>query len=194
MKMKLVALVAALGLGLSACETATPYQPLAHGAKVSGGFTDQKLDAEHYRVSFEGNTLTSRATVETYLLYRAAELTLSQGFDWFETVDRHTEGQKRSFVEPSPFYGAGYGYWHPYWRYYGGLGGYGGHGYGWRGWDPFWGDPFFGDRLDVETVEKFQTSAEIVVHKGPKPDNLAKAFDAHQVTANLGPKIQRPTS
>ena len=178
-----------LALSLSACETATPYQPLSHASKAPGGFTDQKLDADHYRVSFQGNTLTSRATVETYLLYRAAELTVAQGYDWFETVDRHTQGETRTYSTPSPFYG-GFGYWHPYWRYYGGFGGYGGRG--WRGWDPFWGDPFWGDSLDVQTVEKFETTAEIVVHHGPKPAGEAKAFDAHEVISNLGSKIQRP--
>ncbi len=195
MKMHLAATMAVLGLALSlsACETATPYQPLVKGAKVSGGFTDQKLDADHYRVSFEGNSLTSRATVESYLLYRAAELTVSQGFDWFEAVDRHTEKTQNTYYNSYGYNSFGYdsfgyGYWQPYWRYYGGFGG----GRGWRGWDPYWGSPFWGEGGRAETVEKFQTSAEIVVHHGPKPANEARAFDAHEVIANLGPKIQRP--
>jgi hypothetical protein len=81
--MKITAAIAAIGLvvGLSACETATPYQPLQQHSEVSGGFTDQRLDQNHARVTFQGNTVTSRETVETYLLYRAAEVTISQGFD-----------------------------------------------------------------------------------------------------------------
>ena len=186
MKMHLAATVAVLGLalGLSACETATPYQPLAKGGKVSGGFTDQKLDADLYRVTFEGNSLTSRATVESYLLYRAAELTVNQGFDWFEAVDRHTDHTQSTYYDSF-----GPGYWRPYWRYYGAFG----YGRGWRGWDPYWDSPFWGEGGQTETVEKFQTSAEIVVHHGPKPESDAKAFDAHQVIANLAPKIQRPS-
>jgi hypothetical protein len=189
MNMKTAAIIAAmgLGLGLTACETATPYQPLEHGTSISGGFTDQRLDADHFRVSFQGNTLTSRATVETYLLYRAAELTTSQGFDWFETIDRHTDRDRRTYLDPDPFYGPGYafGYFRPSWRYYGG-------GFGWRSWGPFWGDPFWGDTAEVETVQKFEATAEIAMHHGPKPEGDPKAFDARAVISNLGPKIERP--
>jgi hypothetical protein len=189
MNMKTAAIVAALGLGLglTACETATPYQPLEHGTAISGGFTDQRLDADHFRVSFQGNTLTSRATVESYLLYRAAELTTSQGFDWFEAIDRHTDRDRRTYLDPDPFYGPGYafGYFRPSWRYYGG-------GFGWRTWGPFWGDPFWGDTAEVETVQKFEATAEIAMHHGPKPEGDPKAFDARAVIANLGPKIERP--
>ncbi|HWA61707.1 MAG TPA: hypothetical protein VG939_10045 [Caulobacteraceae bacterium] len=187
MNIKTLALIAAMAapLGLAACETATPYQPLAAGNATAGGFKDQQLDADHFRVSFSGNSMTSRETVETYLLYRAAELTLSAGADWFETVDRHTDRDRRTYYDPDPFYGRpGYawGYWRPYWRYHG--------GWGWRTWDPFWGDPFWGDT--VTTVDRYQAEAEIVVHKGPKPEGDRRAFDAHEVVANLGPKIVRP--
>ena len=177
--MKINAAIAAIGLvvGLSACETATPYQPLRSGAQASGGFTDQRLDQNHFRVTFQGNTVTPRETVESYLLYRAAELTVSQGFDWFETTDRHTERDRQTYIDP--LYGPGpygYGFW---WRAWG--------GYGWGAWGPYWGD------ATVETVQKFQASAEIVMQHGPKPVTDPKALDAREVLANLAPKIQRPT-
>ncbi|MDQ2860300.1 MAG: hypothetical protein M3T55_06155 [Pseudomonadota bacterium] len=191
MKMKTAAVAAALILAgaLAACETATPYQPLEKGTAASGGFTDQRLDNDHFRVTFQGNSLTSRETVETYLLYRAAELTVDQGFDWFETVDRHTERDRRTYADPDPFYGPGYafGYWRPYWSYYG-------PGYGWRGWGPLWGDPFWAGSVNIQTVQKFQATAEIVMGHGPKPSADARAFDARAVIANLGPKIQRPAA
>ena len=184
-----LALIAVLGLvvGLTACETATPYQQLEHGTRVSGGYTEQKLDADHFRVVFKGNTLTSRGTVESYLLYRAAELTIAQGYDWFETVDRHTERDKRTYVDADPFYGPGYryGFFRPYWSFYG-------RGYGWRSWGPFWGDPFWGDTATVQTVERFEASAEIAMHHGPKPTGDARGLEAREVISNLGPKIQRP--
>lgn len=190
MNTKTAAVIVAIGLsfGLGACETATPYQPLQQGSAVSGGFSDQRLDKNRFRVTFQGNTLTSRETVETYLLYRAAELTVAQGYDWFETVDRHTERDRRTYVDPDPFYGPGYawGYWRPSWRYYGG-------GFGWRAWGPFWGDPFWADSVDIQTVQKFEASAEIVMQHGPRPASDPRAMDAHEVLANLGPKIQRPT-
>jgi len=188
---KTVAALASLVLlgALSACTTATPYQPNIKGQAVAGGYSEQQLEADRFRVTFTGNSLTSRETVEGYLLYRAAELTLAQGSDWFEVVDRHTDRTQHTYVEPDPlyrpWYGPGFGAWHPYWRYYGG-------GFGWRGWDPYWGDPFWADRMDVRTVEKFEASAEILLHKGAKPQADPRAFDARAVIANLGPRIQRP--
>jgi len=187
MNPKGIACIAAVSLavGVAGCETATPYQPLQHGATASGGFTDQKLDDNHFQVTFQGNTMTSRATVETYLLYRAAELTVGQGFDWFETTDRHTDRDKRNYIDPSYGPGYAYGYWRPAWRFYGG-------GFGWRWWGPYWGDPFWGPGPEIDSVQKFETSAEIVMAHGPKPADDPRALDARAVLANLGPKVQRP--
>lgn len=186
-----IGLAVALGLsiGLAGCETATPYQPLAKGSATAGGFTDQQIDADHFRITFDGNSLTSRETVETYLLYRAAELTVAKGFDWFEMVDRHTDKDKRTYVDPDPFSGPGYawGYWRPYWAFYG-------PGYGWRGWDPFWGSPFWADGGQVQTVQKFKAGAEIAMGHGPKPAGDVRAFEARAVMANLESKIQRPVT
>src|SRR3546814_10899027 len=88
-------------------------------------------------VSFSGNSLTSRETVERYLLFRAAELTVQQGFDHFILVDRNTDRKTRTYVD-RPFGPGPYGFWGPSWRFYG--------SWGWRRWDPFWGDPFYKDR------------------------------------------------
>ncbi|CAN5490504.1 hypothetical protein BH10PSE3_BH10PSE3_04460 [soil metagenome] len=189
------ALAAALAavLGLSACATATPYQPRAAGAHTSGGFSDLRLEPDRYRIAFAGNSLTSRQTVERYLLYRAAELTTQQGYEWFETADRRTDRSATSTVESDPFmrpgfgYGAGYGAWRPSWRYYGPR--YG----GWRAWDPYWGDPFFTSQAQVRTVEKFEATAEIVLHKGPKPAGDPRAYEAREILTSLGRDIQRPS-
>lgn len=189
MKRPLLAVLAAGALmgGLSACVTATPYQPLNPADASAGGYRDVKLDSNHWRVTFAGNTSTSRETVERYLLYRAAELTAAQGFDWFVQNDKHTQQTSEVYVPPS-YYGFGYGYgWRPYWRvhrgrYYGGY--YGGFG-GWGpwGWDDPWGPGF------VEQWDRYEVSAEIMMGHGPKP---AQALDAHEVMANLGPTIVRP--
>src|SRR4051812_49553815 len=86
---------------LSACMTATPSQPLgAPGARAAGGYAERQIEANRFRVTFVGNTMTSRETVETYLLYRAAELTQQQGFDWFVTADRETNRHTNTYVEP----------------------------------------------------------------------------------------------
>ncbi|MDO9223153.1 MAG: hypothetical protein Q7U20_05490 [Caulobacter sp.] len=188
MTLKAAALAAALvaTAGLSACATATPYQPYTRGQAVSGGFSETRLEADRFRVTFAGNSLTSRDTVERYLLYRAAELTVAEGRDWFSLVDRQTDRKARTVVEPDPYGGFGlYGYWRPYWRYYGPR-------MGWRAWDPWYGDPFWADRVDVRTIERFEASAEILLGRGPKPVNDPRAFDAREVMTNLGPGIVRP--
>ncbi|HRD45625.1 MAG TPA: hypothetical protein PLF78_03985 [Caulobacter sp.] len=171
---------------LTACATATPYQPNVPGQSVSGGFSESRLETNRFRVSFAGNSLTSRETVERYLLYRAAEVTVGEGYDWFTLVERDTDRKARTYVDPPSYgpYGA-YGWWRPSWRYYGPT-------WGWRRWDPWYGDPFWADRMDVRTIEKFEATAEIVLGRGAKPADDPRAFDAHDVMANLGPTIQRP--
>jgi len=191
-KALLVALAVTLaGASLAACETATPYQPLSSKNAQSGGYSETKLEADRWRVTFQGNSLTSRGTVENYLLYHAAELTLSQGFDWFAMADRSTDKQTDTYALPGPY---GYG-WRPYWRFYGGR-------HGWATWDPYFGGPWgpgWGGRFgggpwgpDFETVERYEASAEIVMGHGPKPANDRHALDAHEVTANLASHIVRP--
>ena len=186
-----LAVAVALGMGLAACATPTPYQPNLPGQKASGGYSELRLEPNRFRVNFQGNTLTSRETVEGYLLFRAAELTVQQGFDWFAMVDRNTERDARTYIEPdplySPWYGPRYSFWRPSWRYYG-------LGYGWRTWDPFFGDPFWANRMDVRTVERFEASAEILMGRGAKPQNDPKAFDARAVMENLRPRIQYPVA
>ena len=128
MKRLLIAAAAVSALALSACETATPYQPLTRGSATSGGFSERSIEANRWQVSFAGNSLTDRKTVETYLLYRAAELTLAQGYDWFEIAHRNTDAKSRLIADD---FGYG-GYWGPSWRVYhrGRFGGWS----GWGGW------------------------------------------------------------
>lgn len=191
MTFKGAVLATALAVSLTACATATPYQPNVPGQQTSGGFSERRLEQDRFQVSFAGNTLTSRETVERYLLYRAAEVTVQQGYDWFETADRRTERSARTTIESDPFmrpgfgYG-GYGYWRPSWRYMGAR--YG----GWRSWDPFGADPFFANQATVRTVQKFEATAEIVLHRGSKPSGERNAYDAREIMSALGPDLQRP--
>lgn len=178
-----------LAAGLAACATPTPYQPNVPGQATSGGYSELRIEPNRFRVTFAGNSLTSRETVEGYLLFRAAELTLQEGYGWFHIVDRNTDRKTRTYIDPdplySPWYGPSFGYWRPSWRYYG-------RGFGWRSWDPFYGDPFWGNRVDVRTVDKYEASAEIVMNKGVKPAGDPRAFDARAVVDSLRPRIKYP--
>lgn len=161
-----LAVVLSTFLLLAACGTATPYQPALDGY----GFKEQKIEGNRYRVSFSGNSLTPRETVENYLLYRAAEVTLAQGADFFIVADREIEPSTR-------YYGSG------------GFGGFGGFGFG----GGRRSSVFTGVGVDSgEPSTRYQAYADIVVYGGQKPTNEPKAFDARQVIASLGPTIKRP--
>lgn len=180
------ALVAA-SLATASCVTPTPYQPATGVGSHRTGYWDEQLDGSHFRVTFAGNTLTSRETVERYLLYRAAELTVQNGFDYFILVSRDTEKDSHTYSDRWSGSAFGpWGYWHPYWRWYRPR-------FGWRSWDPFWDDPFWdrGD-WDTRTVERFEATAEIAVGNGAKPMDNVRAFDAHEVMSRLGPTLQLP--
>jgi hypothetical protein len=73
-------LFAAFAPVLSACATPNAQEGL------TGGFAVKELGQDVYRVSFQGNGFTSRETVQTYWLYRCAELALEKGFTGFEIL------------------------------------------------------------------------------------------------------------
>ena len=175
--LKPVLLAVTAALALSACVTATPYGPAGQGSRY--GYSDMRVDDSHFRVSFAGNSVTTRDQVEMALLLRAAEVTLESGHDWFATVNRATDRDTRYVGSPDPFYYDRYSpFWGPSWRYYR-------RGY----WSP-WRDPF-GPEMDFREIDRFEATAEIVVGSGPKPAGDPNAFDAREVIQNLGPRVPR---
>lgn len=163
---------------LAACATPTPYAPEGYAGQ-RGGYAEQRLQADRWAVSFNGNSVTSRDTVEMYLLYRAAELTVQSGFDWFITDQRATDADTRYYPTPDPWYRSSYGgFWGPSWRFYrGGL---------WTPWDPWYSD------MDVRQVTRYEARAEIVMGRGPTPGGDVHAFNAREVIQNLEPRVTRP--
>ena len=171
-------LATAAALALSACATATPYGPA--GVNSRYGYAEQRVDADRYRVSFSGNSVTTREQVEMALLLRAAEVTAESGYDWFSTVNRATDRDVRLQGIPDPFYRDRYSpFWGPSWRYHR-------RGY----WSP-WRDPF-GPEFDLREIDRYEASAEIVMGRGRKPADDPNAFDAREVIQNLGPRVTRP--
>ncbi|WP_370372644.1 CC0125/CC1285 family lipoprotein [Henriciella pelagia] len=172
---------------LGACATATPYQAASPNDR---GYSNQRIEQNRFIVSFSGNSLTDRQTVETYLLYRAAELTVQSGYDHFHMVRRATDADT-SFVPVGGSYAPYYSHFSPYYRFYGPRERRIGYPHYWDRWgyyDPFWGAP-----SEYREVTRFEASAEILMGNGPKPDDPAY-FDASDVMANLGPTILRPAA
>lgn len=170
-------LAAAMILG--ACAESTPYQPA--GADSRFGYSEQRIEQNRYMVQFSGNSLTERQAVETYLLYRAAELTLEQGYDHFRVVRRDTDAERRvTGTRGSAFSPYGYGHGFNY-RYFHPR-------YGWYGWrDPFWDD------VNLREVSQYQAMAEIQLGRGSGPDD-PDVFNAGEVVRNLGPQVSLPRS
>jgi hypothetical protein len=79
--MKGALLTLALSSVLAAC-VATPYQT----SGLTGGFGEQQLKEDIWRVRFGGNGFTTRETAQTYWLYRCAEITLEKGYQGFEIL------------------------------------------------------------------------------------------------------------
>lgn len=185
-------IVAAVAVAsLAGCATPTPYQPRVPGAHV-GGYSEQRLGAGAWRVRFSGNTATSRGRVERSLLYRAAELTLLQGGEWFEELGSNTEARSRYYAAHDPFYEQGEGRdyawgWRPQWTFSGPRS-------GWRTWDPLrdrdiWSED--GANQKVWETHRYIATAEILIGSGPRPAGRS-VFDARQTMAQLAPTVVGP--
>lgn len=93
-RVALIALVLAVVLGLGACASSPEYVR-ADSADDYGHFSS-KLEESRYRIVYNGRSSTGPATTRDYALLHAAELTLREGYDWFEVVDREmTTSQSR---------------------------------------------------------------------------------------------------
>jgi hypothetical protein len=73
-------MLAAVAVGLASC--AMPYAEQS----LMGGFDVKELRPDVYRVSFQGNGITTQESVQTYWLYRCAGLALEKGFAGFEVL------------------------------------------------------------------------------------------------------------
>jgi hypothetical protein len=86
--MKRLILPVLAALALSACATEpTRFQPAGPGAV---GFSEMRIEPGRYRVTFQGGPGAPAVQVEDYVLLRAAELALADGYDWFRVTDRFT--------------------------------------------------------------------------------------------------------
>ncbi len=160
--------ILALGamLALSACVSATVYQQ----ATDNEGYTDQQIADDKYRVTFFGNSATPRNVVDNYLLYRAAELTVSTGNDYFVLLSHDVEQNVRyySYVDYP------YTYWGPF-------------------YSPFWYHGYYGPAtVSAVPIENYRGYATIAVGKGEPPKDNPNAYDARDVMKRLGGAIVRP--
>lgn len=146
---------------VAACSsTPTPYQALGD----NGGYSEQRIEESRYSVKFEGNSATSREAVEEFALFRAAEVTLENGHDYFKVVSKEIEpvASRSGGVYPSVGIGLG-----------GGNVGFGvSTGIG-------------GGRADYS----YTAYLDIVMYDGDKPEDERTAYTALDVIDNLKSKV-----
>lgn len=168
-------LLGALGLlVLTACANPTPYAPREPGQTT--GYTDMRLDENRYRVTFTGNSVTGRETVEDYLLLRSAEVTLDSGFSHFMFDTRDTEARTSYRTDFVGWPGwRGYGWYRHSWPYYGAFGG------------PY--GPYY-DSVDSRPITRYQAYAEIVMLSPDQARDHPAALDARDVASRIGEYVR----
>lgn len=152
-----------LTLLIGGCATATPYQPLQDGF----GYTEQRIEEQRFRVRFSGNDLTERDSVENYLLYRAAEITLANDGTHFLMTDASTDARTTYSQTVSTGFGLG--------RF-----------------SHFGLSTGIGVGTARPKSSSYEAQAYIIVLNGTEERGELRAFDARQVKNNLEARIQRP--
>lgn len=152
---------------LSGCATPTPYQP---GADEQPGYHEVKISENKFRVTFIGNSSTSRETVENYLLYRAAEITLAHKADYFEVAEKDVEAKTDYISTMTPYYGN--------------------YSMGGRRRFPYYAHGYSSGRNDIYAQTRYEAVAYISLGRG-QPVNTANSYIAKEVETNLAPLIQR---
>jgi len=161
--MRRLILAALAALSMSACASApTVFQP-AVGPKAVG-FSEMRIEPGRYRVTFRGGPGAPLEQVGDYVLLRAADLALADGYDWFRVIDRFTQqaapnnGPRISLGTGGADYGR---------RSAVGVG--------------------IGTSFDLGGGPALSATIEVLMGKGPKPRD-GDVYDARQVRESIGPR------
>jgi hypothetical protein len=153
---------------LAGCAVApAPYQPKTGDA--SSGYTDQQLAQNRYRVTYTGTSSTPRATVETYLLFRAAQVTQAAGFAGFAFDDRDTKAHTTYFTDDFGWFGV------PHHHF----------GWYWSGWPE-------DEQFESRPITRYDAYAEIVMLTADQAKADPRALNAQDVLNRLGPQVLPP--
>jgi len=153
-------LVSVFTVFLSACGGGSFYQPLGY----SGGYTDTRLDANTLRVTYRGNFTMPQETVQNYLIYRCAQLTVQYDYDYFVIISTSSRPVVSSYTSPSVI-----------------------NTYRERGEKNSYSIVTPGQ---TSYFSKEIANAVIKLYKGIKPAGLANAFSAKEVLRYMKPAIK----
>lgn len=172
-------------LALCAAAAAQPAAaPQVGPAAPPPGVFSLRKSGNVLHLSLSGRHFTSRAALENYLAFRAAEATLDNRMQWFSFTERRARGD--TVVTPKgdpagPRFSFRMDYFRPQWRWRPAG------AKGWQSWSPFSGAPF----PDLAGAE-YRLSADIVMHKGMVDDVNPLAFDAGAVSDYLINQVEAP--
>ncbi|GAB3671783.1 CC0125/CC1285 family lipoprotein [Salinisphaera aquimarina] len=159
MKTRLITLLLGCTL-LAACASGPAYRPAVRADDF--GYRDTMLTSDRFRVSFSGDYAMARESVETFALFRAADVALAHGATHFRINSRETSPVTSNGGGPSTSIGYGYGY-----PFFGTGIGYSSGGY---------------SRTRYETVLEIQIGPDI-------PDSGPEIYDANELKRNLSPSV-----
>ncbi len=179
------ALVIAFLLALGAAAAAQPAaRPEVGPAAPAPGVFTMKRSGAGLHLAVTGHSFTSRAALENYLAFRAAEATLDNRFRWFSFVEHRAKSDTVPVPKGDPAgprFSFRMAYFRPQWRWR--MPG----AKAWNSWSPFSGQPF----PDLKGAD-YQLSADIVMHKGMVDDVSPLAFDAGAVSDYLINQVEAP--
>lgn len=150
-------------IGLCASVAACASGPTIYGPANGSdrGYSERQIEADRFRIRFDGGSDVSFEELENLALRRAADLTLEQGGDWFEIVSRSSDGDNERPVRVGGSIGQPFGSR----RYSGSSVGLG-----------IQFAPGAGDKTIY---------LEILIRSGPRPD-IPEAYDAREVLRAIG--------
>jgi hypothetical protein len=140
--------IATAALSLAACASLAPYGP--QRGPNGQGYAEQRIESDRYRVSYN------------------ADLTLEQGYDWFEVTQRYVDGRPDSAGGFRPNLSLGVG---------SGSGRYRGYRYSSSGVG-------VGVGLNFQGPSATSTMLEIRMGRGQRPDR-GEAYAARDVRYQL---------
>ena len=147
-------------LSLTACAATGPA---TYGPATDNGFgySQTQIESNRIRIVYRGSGGMPPELVEDFALRRAGELTLDNGYDWFEVISREIVGDRRGGVSIGAGVGSG-----SYGRRSGVSVGVG------------------GNLGEVGGQDYFTVLMEVLMGTGEPPNNI-DAYDARDVLATL---------
>lgn len=179
--MKLLPHVTAILAGITIVACATNYQENQEfGGIYMGGYSNTRINANTSVVSFDASKETNIQLVRIYLLYRCAQVTISNGYNYFIVTSMSTsvyntkiiEGYKQFVTNPPRLYSTSH---------------YVKAKYAYSYLTPT-ANPDIYRNQEVMEANNHKAVAVIQMFQGIKP-NIPNAYNAEDVIAHYGPSI-----